>query len=69
MSLSHDLYLIAMGESYNEVSLFQAANHPVCTKEDILLLQRYWKGYAKDTDHISLQELANRIEEYVSAKA
>lgn len=69
MSLSNELFLIAMGEGYNEMALFQAANHPVCTSEDEILLQRYWKGYAKATDHVALQDLANRIEAYIAAKA
>jgi hypothetical protein len=64
MRLSDKLQAIAQGETFSCQALHDAINHPVSTRNDCLMLNRYLYGANRAADRFTLQRLAISIGEY-----
>lgn len=59
--LAKRLFSIAVGDTYDEAALRQAREYGCLNSDDVHLLDRYLSGRQTGTDHVELQDLANRI--------
>lgn len=64
--MADQLQQTAMGEAYFGNALQVAKEIPGLTQDELELIDRFATGQQKDTDHIALQQLANKLKEGVA---
>ena len=62
--IADELTKTALGESYHGNALYVAMDFPCVSAEDIPCLTRYMHGSITSTDHVKLQQIANKIREF-----
>lgn len=65
--MADELQRMAVGGAYFGNGLQVAKEIPGLTKDELELIDRFATGQQKNTDHIALQQLANKLKEGIAA--